>query len=121
MGASLRCGLTAVASQRADADAVAVMLVDTPGVGPDVVRRVSAAATPDALVRAGFDGEPGHPVVIGRTHWAGVLASAHGDQGARDYLRRHPPRIVDCGDIGSGTDIDTAAGLAGWRATVALD
>jgi CTP:molybdopterin cytidylyltransferase MocA len=115
MGASLRHGLAAVAVERAEADAVVVMLVDTVGVGANVVRRVSALGAPDALVRAGFDGEPGHPVVIGRAHWAGVVAGAQGDQGARGYLRNHPARVVDCSDIGSGADIDTAAALADWR------
>jgi CTP:molybdopterin cytidylyltransferase MocA len=115
MGASLRHGLAAVAVERAEADAVVVMLVDTVGVGADVVRRVSRLGAPDALVRAGFEGKPGHPVVIGRAHWAGVVAEAQGDQGARGYLRLHPTRVVDCADIGSGADIDTAGALADWR------
>ncbi len=53
MGASLRTGLDAVQRYSPDADAVVVMLVDTPGVGADVVRRVVAHKAPNALARAG--------------------------------------------------------------------
>ena len=86
MSASLRAGLAALDRV---ADAALVTLVDLPDVSADVVRRVVAAATgPDVLARAAYDGKPGHPVLIGRDHWAGVIATATGDQGARDYLSR---------------------------------
>jgi CTP:molybdopterin cytidylyltransferase MocA len=106
MGASMRAGLSAGLS----GDAVLVMLVDTPGVGPDVVRRLVAEADPGALARAAYGGVPGHPVLIGRDHWDGVIAMAEGDAGARGYLRAHDVRLVECGDIGSGDDVDVAAG-----------
>ncbi len=115
MGASLRAGLDAVSAERPDADAVLVMLVDTPGVGAEVVRRLGALASPAALARAAYDSEPGHPVLIGREHWADVATSARGDRGARDYLRSHDAALVECGDVGSGTDVDTPALLVNWR------
>jgi nicotine blue oxidoreductase len=117
MGASLRTGLAAVGAPDLDPapDAVLVMLVDTPGVGAAVVRRMAGHAGPDALARAAYDGEPGHPVLIGRTHWAAVAGSAHGDLGARDYLRTHPATLIECADVGSGGDIDTPTLLAAWR------
>ena len=88
------------------------MLVDLPGVTPAVVRRVCALARPpaaarDCLVRAVYDGVPGHPVLLGRNHWAGIIGSAVGDVGARDYFAAHPPTPVECGEIGSGEDVDT--------------
>ena len=62
-------------------------LVDLPDVGADVVERLLARpVTATTLARASYDGTPGHPVLIGRDHWAGVIASAQGDRGARDYL-----------------------------------
>ncbi len=61
--------------------------MDLPDVGDGVVRRVLAAGgRRDVLARASYDGVAGHPVLLGRGHWAGVLAVATGDRGARDYL-----------------------------------
>jgi nicotine blue oxidoreductase len=106
MGASVRVGLTALTDT--DVEAAVVLPVDVPGVTPEAVSRVLAAAGPDLLVRASYDGVPGHPVAIGRAHWAGVMASAVGDVGARDYLRAHSREVVDipCGDVATGTDVD---------------
>jgi len=107
MSASLRTGLAALDPA---ADAVLVTLVDLPDVSADVVRRVLAAATgPDVLARAAYDGTPGHPVLIGRDHWAGVIATATGDQGARDYLNPREVVHVECGDLATGQDVDTPA------------
>jgi CTP:molybdopterin cytidylyltransferase MocA len=120
MGSSLRVGLLALATilfnegkpVGPEIDAALVMLVDLPGVTPEVIRRVSAvagtpAAARDVLARATYAGVAGHPVLLGRRHWAGVIESAVGDVGARDYFTAHPPTLVECGDIGSGEDIDT--------------
>jgi CTP:molybdopterin cytidylyltransferase MocA len=90
------------------AEAALVHLVDLPDVGADVVRRVLAAApvAPETLVRATYAGVPGHPVLLGRAHWPGILATATGDQGARDYLRSHEILAVECGDLATGRDVD---------------
>jgi nicotine blue oxidoreductase len=79
-----------------------------------VVARLVGRAAPEVLVRATYDGRPGHPVVIGRDHWAGVITSASGDRGARDYLLDHGVVDVECADIADGSDIDTPEALAGW-------
>jgi molybdenum cofactor cytidylyltransferase/nicotine blue oxidoreductase len=106
MAASLRAGLTALADD--DAVAVLVSLVDLPDVHADVVRRVAArGGDPGAVARAAYDGVPGHPVLLGRDHWAGVLGSAAGDRGARDYLATRPVVLVECGDLATGRDQDT--------------
>ncbi len=109
--ASLGAGLRAVADT--GADAVVVLLVDLPDVGPDVLRRVldHCGAATTVLGRAAYDGVPGHPVLLGRTHWAGVLSSASGDRGARDYLASHAPTLVECGDLATGRDVDTTTDL----------
>jgi CTP:molybdopterin cytidylyltransferase MocA len=106
MGASLRAGLAAASA--GDASCAMVTLVDLPDVGADVVRRLlqSGRSGPQTLVRAAYDGVPGHPVLLGRDHWAGVLGSARGDKGARDYLKVHRPALVECGDLASGRDVD---------------
>jgi len=110
MSASLRAGLTAL-STPSDLGAVVVVPVDVPGLTEDAVARVMRAAGSEALVRATYQGKPGHPVLIGRAHWDGVIASAHGDEGARTYLREHGADTVECGDIANGTDSDTAEQL----------
>ena len=105
MAASLRAGLTALGD--AGEDAALVSLVDLPDVGTDVVRRVldrPVGAT--ALARASYDGRPGHPVLIGREHWADVVASAQGDLGARSYLEANDVALVECGDLATGRDVD---------------
>ena len=104
MSASLRAGLAAMD----DADAVVLTLVDLPDVTAEVVRRVVAQGAGRAtLSRAAYDGRPGHPVVLGRDHWAGVAASATGDQGARPYLAAHDVALVECGDLATGDDRDS--------------
>ncbi|GAA3088548.1 nucleotidyltransferase family protein [Kribbella aluminosa] len=110
MSASLRTGLTRVTSA-GSVDAVVVVPVDVPGLTVAAVERVAAGAGPAALVRATYGGMPGHPVVIGRAHWGGVIASARGDEGARAYLREHRADQVECGDVADGADVDTTADL----------
>jgi nicotine blue oxidoreductase len=110
MGASVRAGLSALA-EVAGPDVVAVLvgLVDTPGVTAGVVRLLVAQAGdvgPDGLARAGYGGAAGHPVVLGRAHWAGVMASARGDVGARGYLAGRDVVLIDCSIVGDGRDID---------------
>ena len=116
MGASLRAGLAHL--EAGAADLALVTLVDLPDVTADVVRRVLAAAHdagPAALARAAYDGIPGHPVAIGREHWAAVRSSAHGDRGARDHLRATPHLLVECGDLATGRDLDTVGDLDDLR------
>jgi len=105
MGASLRAGLEALAPT--DHDAALVSLVDLPDVDAAVVARLVAASQGRGdLARAAYDGVPGHPVLLGRDHWAGVVASATGDRGARDYLAAHDVDLVECGDLATGVDVD---------------
>ncbi|MFI5842981.1 NTP transferase domain-containing protein [Catenuloplanes sp. NPDC051500] len=112
MASSLRVGLAALAATTADA--ALVLLVDMPGVTPEAVRRVAAHASPDALVMGGYGPRRGHPVLLGRAHWAGVAASATGDHGARDYLRTHAAAVtvVEVGDVADDLDVDTPDALA---------
>ncbi|HWS32680.1 MAG TPA: nucleotidyltransferase family protein [Actinoplanes sp.] len=104
MGSSLRAGLHHLAGT--DATAAVVLLVDMPGVTAAAVRRIVAHAAPDALVMGGYGDRRGHPVLLGRDHWAGVAATATGDRGARDYLRAHPVRVVPVDDVADDTDMD---------------
>ncbi|MGN2635590.1 nucleotidyltransferase family protein [Nocardia takedensis] len=116
LSASLRAGLARVADTAADY--VAIMPVDTPDVGPEVVTRVVAAArtAPSGLARAVFRGTPGHPVVIGHKHWTSVWSSAVADSGARTYLvGREDMVCVTCDDLATGLDRDFPATTPGDR------
>ncbi|MGC4748115.1 nucleotidyltransferase family protein [Micromonospora sp. DT201] len=107
MGSSLRAGLSALTSGATDA--TVVTLVDMPGLTPEAVRRVARDATAGSLAVATYgDGRRGHPVLLGRDHWAGVAAAATGDRGARDYLRAQGAavRLVPCADVADDTDVD---------------
>jgi CTP:molybdopterin cytidylyltransferase MocA len=106
MGASLRAGLRSL--DGSPRDGVVVSLVDLPDLVSQVVSRVIAGGDgPTSLARATYDGRPGHPVLLGRDHWAGVADTAVGEQGARAYLSAHDVTLVECGDLASGRDVDT--------------
>lgn len=108
-------GNAAAGTTHSPAEFVAIMPVDTPDVGPEVVARVIAAAraSESRLARAFFGSVPGHPVVLGRAHWAGVRASAAGNSGAGTYLRQRADMVcVTCDDLATGLDRDYPAGSA---------
>jgi len=112
IGASLRCGLTALTDQRAAA--AVVLLVDQPAVGAETVRRLLPAWRDGAVaVAASYKGAVRNPVLLGAASWPGVMAQAIGDTGARGWLREHDEQVVTvaCDDLGSEADIDTIADL----------
>lgn len=113
MGASLRAGLAAL-----DSDAALVHLVDLPGVtAPAVARLVTGPVDTHTLRRAAYAGRPAHPVLLGRSHWAGVHDAATGDAGARTYLSGHPGiELVEVGDVAVPDDVDTPEALARFTA-----
>lgn len=102
MGSSLRVGLATL--DGTEADRVVVTLVDLPGLTTEAVQRLVDAGSD--LAQAAYAGERGHPVLLGRAHWPGVLAVADGDRGARAYLAAHEVALVEVGDVASGDDLD---------------
>jgi CTP:molybdopterin cytidylyltransferase MocA len=117
IGASLRRGLTALDDTPPEVGAALVTLVDLPDVGEAVMARVldrwrADGGRPDALVRATYDGEPGHPVLIGRDHWVPLQESVAGDSGAQGYLSRRIVHRVSCEDLATGRDVDRPEDLA---------
>jgi CTP:molybdopterin cytidylyltransferase MocA len=109
LSASLRAGLAAAetAAETDAATAALITLVDLPELPAAAVARLVAqplAAT--TLRRAHYAGRPGHPVLIGREHWAAAAASATGDRGAGGYLTAQGAESVDCSDLWDGADVD---------------
>lgn len=113
MASSLRTGLDGLRGWPARVDAVLVLLVDMPGMTPAALARMAGHAAPDALAVPTYDGVRGHPVLLGREHWAGVAESATGDEGARAYLAAHPVTEVDCTGLADPTDLDVPPGTFG--------
>lgn len=118
MGSSLRAGLAALGET--EAQTALVLLVDMPGVTAAAIRRIAALPYPDALVCATYDGRRGHPMLLGREHWAGIATLATADVGARPYLLAHKTEVLEiaCDDIADGTDIDTPEDAARLGITV---
>jgi CTP:molybdopterin cytidylyltransferase MocA len=112
MASSLRTGLDGlrgwpgVDGRAGGIDAALVTLVDMPGMTPEALRELAAQAAPDALAVATYDGVRGHPVLIGREHWSGVIETLTGDEGARRYLAAHDVTEVDCTGLADPTDLD---------------
>jgi len=113
LGESLAEGIRAAQAHPGRPDVLVIHLVDAPGVTAEAIRRTVERAGDDlaALARATYGGMSGHPVVIGRAHWSGVLAVTGGDRGAGDYLTEHGCLTVECGDVADGRDFDTPEAL----------
>jgi CTP:molybdopterin cytidylyltransferase MocA len=97
-GASLRCGLEALAPE---VEAAVVVLADGPHLAPAAVDRVIATwrETGAAIIAASYSGYRGHPVLLARGAWSSVP-----DEGARAL----EPLLVPCDDLGSPGDVDSA-------------
>ena len=106
MASSLRTGLDGLRGWPGQVDAALVTLVDMPGMTPAALAQVAEHAAPDALAVATYDGVRSHPVLIGREHWAGVIETATGDEGARRYLAARDVLEVDCTGLADPADLD---------------
>ncbi|HJU23065.1 MAG TPA: nucleotidyltransferase family protein, partial [Casimicrobiaceae bacterium] len=104
MGASLACGVAAVA----DADGCVVALADMPWISPATIRAVATALSEGApIVAPVYGGQRGHPVGFSRRHFA-ALSTLHGDEGARSLLAHgNAITLIDCDDEGITRDVDT--------------
>ena len=96
LGASLRCGLQALAD---DAQAALVVLADGPNLSPAAIDRVLEVWRESGaeVVAATYEGNRGHPVVLTRAVWGQIP-----DQGARSL----PALLVPCDDLGAPGDVD---------------
>ncbi|MEP7225214.1 MAG: nucleotidyltransferase family protein [Actinomycetota bacterium] len=99
-GASLRCGLRAVAD---DVESAVVVLADGPNLDAAAIERVLSAWHPEGgIVAASYREERGHPLVLGRPAWRDIP-----DEGLRDRF----VRLVPCDDLRAPGDIDTPKDL----------
>ena len=102
MGASLLTGLTSIP---ANTSRVAIHLVDCPDIGPSVVQRLLGQET-RRPIRATFQGQPGHPVILNRDHVTRVISRLPDETGAKVILKDMDILGIECSDLSSGKDID---------------
>jgi CTP:molybdopterin cytidylyltransferase MocA len=93
-GASLRCGVAALAD---DVTHAVVVLADGPQLDPRALARVVEHRLDGDVVAASYDGSRSHPVVLSRAVWDTIP-----DDGARAL----EPVLVDCSDLRPPGDID---------------
>lgn len=109
MASSLHAGLTYI-SDVAEIESVVISLVDLPGLTSEAIKVI--AGTKRDLVVATYNDVIGHPMKFARSHWAGIMEMAHGDTGARDYLKaRSDIHYLRLDDLARGLDVDTPADL----------
>jgi CTP:molybdopterin cytidylyltransferase MocA len=100
-GATLRCGLAALAD---DVEAAVVVLADGPQLAPEAVNRVlDMWRSEGGIVAASYGGSRGHPLALGRADWDGIP-----DEGLRD----RQVQLIPCDDLGEPGDVDTPDDLS---------
>jgi molybdenum cofactor cytidylyltransferase/nicotine blue oxidoreductase len=112
MRSSLALGIAAAS----DADAIAVLLVDTPGITAAAVTDVVAGWRPGRIAVADYGGRRGHPIIMEPALWRQAVSLAGPDEGARRLLATHAQLVDEVAVEGSPVDLDTPADLADWQA-----
>jgi molybdenum cofactor cytidylyltransferase/nicotine blue oxidoreductase len=111
----MRSSLALAVDAAGTASALAVLLVDMPGVTPDGVRRVIDAWRPGRIAIASYAGRRGHPTVMAPSLWRDALELAGADEGARALLRSRPDLLDEVPVDADPSDLDTAADLTRWN------
>lgn len=110
----MRSSLALAVGAAGDAPALAVLLVDLPGVPAPAVRSVISAWCPGRIAVACYGGRRGHPTVMEPALWRDALALAGPDEGARALLATYPELVDEIAVPGSAQDLDRPEDLAGW-------
>jgi molybdenum cofactor cytidylyltransferase/nicotine blue oxidoreductase len=97
------------------AAALAVLLVDLPGVRGSSVAAVVDGWRPGRIAVARYDGVRGHPTVMDLDLWRAALELAGPDEGARAMLRARPELVDEIDVPGDPHDLDTPEDVARWR------
>lgn len=119
-GRGMRSSLHLAVDAAGECDALAVMLVDTPGVGADAIRAVLDRWRPGRIAVAGYGSRRGHPTVMAPVLWRAALALAAPDEGARALLRSRPDLVDEVPVAGATDDLDTPDDLARWDARASI-
>ena len=119
MGSSIARGIAALG----DCAAVFIGLGDLPRLEPATISALrqsfterDADASPDSIHIPTHDGQRGHPVLFGATHFA-ALAALKEDRGGRAIVEQNAARVVEVQVASDGilVDVDTPADLRSAR------
>ena len=108
--------LAVAAGSDLGAEAIAVILVDTPGITADAVGAVLAGWQPGRIAVGSYTGRRGHPTVMAPGLWLRALQLAGPDEGARALLAAEPQLVDEVVVSGSAIDLDRPEDLAAWTA-----
>lgn len=111
----MRSSLDLAVAAAGDASALAVLLVDHPGISADAISAVATAWSPGRIAIGRYGEGRGHPTVMAPELWRAALELAGPDEGARRFLASHPELIDEVDVPGDPTDLDTPDDLARWR------
>ena len=111
----MRSSLALAVEAAADVAALAVVLVDTPGITAPGVRAVVDAWRPGRIAVARYGTRRGHPIVMAPQLWRAALDLAGPDEGARAFLAARPELVDDVDVPGDPSDLDTPDDLARWQ------
>lgn len=109
------------AAGRARVDALAVVLVDVPGISAREVAAVIDGWRPGRVAVGTYSGRRGHPTVMAVPAWRRALELAGSDEGARAFLAAHPNLVDEIAVGGDPTDLDTRVDLRRWLASARAD
>nr|WP_163504030.1 nucleotidyltransferase family protein [Halomonas socia] len=118
LGASIGDAMAAVSRDPslANVAAAVILLGDMPAISPATLRRLQGHADASTILRPCHAGQPGHPVIFGRSFWP-ELERLDGDAGGQAIIRRHRDRYREIAveDGGVCRDIDTPGALGSFH------
>lgn len=110
-----RSSLELAVAAAGGADALAVVLVDVPGLTSSAVRAVVDAWRPGRIAVAAARGVRTHPTVMALPLWRAALDVAGADEGARALLASRPELVDEVAVASDPTDLDTPDDLRAWQ------
>lgn len=110
----MRSSLELAVASAPDVDALAVVLVDTPGLRASGMAAVLDAWCPGRIAVARYGARRGHPTVMSPELWRRALKLAESDEGARALMRAEPGLVDEINADGDDADLDTPDQLRTW-------
>ncbi|WP_120006231.1 NTP transferase domain-containing protein [Nesterenkonia muleiensis] len=121
LSVSFRVGVRSAADS--GASAIAVLLVDQPGISPEALRTVINARVAGRITRGMIGSRASHPVSLSTSDAVTASLQAIGDEGARRFLQANHHRVddIDITRFTRFTDLDTPEDLDRYRRIQALE
>jgi molybdenum cofactor cytidylyltransferase/nicotine blue oxidoreductase len=111
----MRGSLALAVSAAGQVAALAVLLVDNPGITAAAIAAVTATWTPGRIAVARYRDGRGHPTVMAPELWRAAVDLAGPDEGARAFLAAHADLVDEVDVPGDPADLDAPDDLARWQ------